>query len=1286
MLIINNKRILGMILIICCIIPLSASAQGENTTIFLPIINTVGNTNLSRSELTTVYVDQLYGFSIDLPSNWSAIPSQNPGDITQIMTWDRSIKIEFGVYLSDKPSSVDLQTWSNDGESNTRLLHSAYVTHPNGFRILRQDFSPLHPNPTNESMTSFLIDRDGKIFFIFVPQTSFIDEPNVAAILRSLQYIKEYTYRQPLVQHLYIDGGTNASRFFSNAGIAARYLYRLPFVGSFDISQGPNGNGCSPYSHTGGDSEALDFSMDEGTPIYAARGGTAHLKSSSTGYGNSIEILHPDGQVSRYAHLRAQNGFVIADGANVYSGQPIGYSGNTGRSDSPHLHFQVEDSSAADTHVWIRDLFGMAWISGNPYAPCQPYPNDDGMAYGLPTNTIFPNPGCPDDIEGPTDRVILFRDSQCTDIVATYTSPGSHLIGDFRSIYVPPAWNVKISDDINFSIDSNVTCTYISISDLEQYAYPRTWQPLLGRINAIQISNTEICDQPPPLIYQCSEGVSAASTNGPCNPNPPTLQPTATVRSPTATPTPRFTATPYPPTVTSVPTNTPRPATATPIPQSCTNPPPDRNVAYLFDNTNCVNPWNWSSGHPSDSANRNAKSAWMPSGKVLVLSENNSGSEPTVCLRSPVQNLADIGWGNRVEWASLQTNCPVIQPTSTPSGPKHEAKFYEEPNFQNLTFTLRNPGTYYPANLGHVDQFRKFYSVDLCSGCSIELTNKRGDSICWGWDENNIGDHGDWPLVTTRIKFSHENDCPPRQPELTVPEQSAQYWQGDSLQIAWKDNDDPTSMYFTVQVKLGVIVVAEVNRTTSRTMTLTNLAAGSYTILAQSCSNIRCSNWQTRLFSVRTQPTATPTATFTPQPTQTSTPTATSTQCPPPPPSPSNLIGDVDGDGDVDDDDLKRIIADFYRTGCPGWLSTDIDLDGLVDIMDWSAANLYYGQTLPTATPTATATSKVSYPVIPAIPNIQFPQTDITLAIGEIVTFRWEMLSYPVDYLIYVYNDSNIRVGDSGKLNGTTWQYTFSRRGIYYWTISSLCSGCQNYFSGYSRTYRIVVGADVATATPTPIPTPTIIITPTATVAPNPVCSVSIGDGRLYTNQREITIYAHAPGAAEVQLSNDGGFGGATWQPYAPTLAWTLSEPPQKVATLLIFARFRDQQANLLCSSGAIIDDIIYDAQPPVVQDIRFTLDEHDAARAAHTPIRGKLTITATDQAGGSGVPEMRFGVQPDLADANWQPFTAAEIAITLQDGQTLYAQVRDGAGNPSALLSHQVSSRIKLFLPLVER
>ncbi len=311
--------------------------------------------------------------------------------------------------------------------------------------------------------------------------------------------------------------------------------------------------------------------------------------------------------------------------------------------------------------------------------------------------------------------------------------------------------------------------------------------------------------------------------------------------------------------------------------QSCENPPPDRSVAYLFDNVDCVNPWNWFSGHPSGGANRNAKSAWLPPGKVLLLSGQNDGSAPTICLYSPVPDLAAIGWSDRVEWAALLDECPVTPPTATPAGPQHPARFYEEPNFTKLTFTLDSPGIYDHSDLNHVDQFHQFSSVDLCSGCSIVLTNIRGDSRCWGWDESNLGDHGDWPLVTTQIKFSYQNECPPRPVQITAPEENAQFWSGDSIQVSWRDNDDPTSSYFTVTVKLGESLIAQAERTTVRTMRLADLAAGNYTIQGQACSALHCSEWQQRTFTVRAR--STPTATPLPTPTATFTSTPVPVRC-----------------------------------------------------------------------------------------------------------------------------------------------------------------------------------------------------------------------------------------------------------------------------------------------------------------------------------------------------------------------------------------------------------------------
>ncbi|MEZ4663568.1 MAG: hypothetical protein R2911_39000 [Caldilineaceae bacterium] len=232
--------------------------------------------------------------------------------------------------------------------------------------------------------------------------------------------------------------------------------------------------------------------------------------------------------------------------------------------------------------------------------------------------------------------------------------------------------------------------------------------------------------------------------------------------------------------------------------------------------------------------------------------------------------------------------------------------------------------------------------------------------------------------------------------------------------------------------------------------------------------------------------------------------------------------------------------------------------------------------------------------------------------------------------------------------------------------------------------------SDGPTATSTPIITPTSTQpagSPTVTRTPNPVCSVSIGDGQLYTNQRDITIHANVTGAVEMQLSNDNNFNAAIWRPYAPTQSWTLSSPSQTLLTLQVFARFRDAQGNQLCNGAVMIDDILYDAQPPTLRIVSFTSNVVSASnQAAAAAINGTLTIEATDQQGGSGVLQMRIGALPDLADVGWRPFVSPATVALSQNGQMIYAQVQDGAGNVSHIAGWALDGNGKTYLPIVKR
>lgn len=85
--------------------------------------------------------------------------------------------------------------------------------------------------------------------------------------------------------------------------------------------------------------QGIDIAADIGTPIYAAATGVVEYAGwNSGGYGNMIEIRHPDGSMTRYAHL---NAIYVQNGQRIRQSDQIGEMGSTGYSTGPHLHFEV---------------------------------------------------------------------------------------------------------------------------------------------------------------------------------------------------------------------------------------------------------------------------------------------------------------------------------------------------------------------------------------------------------------------------------------------------------------------------------------------------------------------------------------------------------------------------------------------------------------------------------------------------------------------------------------------------------------------------------------------------------------------------------------------------------------------------------------------------------------------------------------------------------------------------------------------------------------------------------
>ena len=83
----------------------------------------------------------------------------------------------------------------------------------------------------------------------------------------------------------------------------------------------------------------MDFTSPRGTPVYASGNGKViRADNHSTGYGNHIRIDHGYGYVSLYAHLYKYN---VRRGQKVKRGDIIGFVGSTGRSEAPHLHYEI---------------------------------------------------------------------------------------------------------------------------------------------------------------------------------------------------------------------------------------------------------------------------------------------------------------------------------------------------------------------------------------------------------------------------------------------------------------------------------------------------------------------------------------------------------------------------------------------------------------------------------------------------------------------------------------------------------------------------------------------------------------------------------------------------------------------------------------------------------------------------------------------------------------------------------------------------------------------------------
>jgi murein DD-endopeptidase MepM/ murein hydrolase activator NlpD len=99
-----------------------------------------------------------------------------------------------------------------------------------------------------------------------------------------------------------------------------------------------------PFNGGGAMHAGQDFTGEHGSPIMAAARGRVSFAGRQGGYGNTIEIDHGHGIMTRYAHLSGLN---VRVGQAISAGQQVGRMGSTGRSTGTHLHFEVRVNGTA---------------------------------------------------------------------------------------------------------------------------------------------------------------------------------------------------------------------------------------------------------------------------------------------------------------------------------------------------------------------------------------------------------------------------------------------------------------------------------------------------------------------------------------------------------------------------------------------------------------------------------------------------------------------------------------------------------------------------------------------------------------------------------------------------------------------------------------------------------------------------------------------------------------------------------------------------------------------------
>lgn len=192
----------------------------------------------------------------------------------------------------------------------------------------------------------------------------FVDEENEAALAGELLYASLKIGQSTLYiyRHKHKNGDT---AFYNEKGESIKKaILQTPVDGARITSK--FGNRKDPFKGYTKMHRGLDFGVPSRTPVMAAGNGIVEQAGWFGGYGKYVRLRHANNFKTAYAHLSSfARGLHV--GKTVKQGQVIAYSGSTGRSTAPHLHYEVLKGNQQINPQLVKKIPGTSRLNGEEF-------------------------------------------------------------------------------------------------------------------------------------------------------------------------------------------------------------------------------------------------------------------------------------------------------------------------------------------------------------------------------------------------------------------------------------------------------------------------------------------------------------------------------------------------------------------------------------------------------------------------------------------------------------------------------------------------------------------------------------------------------------------------------------------------------------------------------------------------------------------------------------------------------------------------------------------------------